>query len=292
MRQNKRMGSIPLLKHYFGNEKKIIMSEKKAVGKFVEQEDEKQKIKENVDGGNNGEKISYHTLEEMAEHAYRIHNICNKMLKKYYDKKKMKLPIDIEMVAKKMGIEIEYSNLNFGIEDGIDQNIAQLRYEEGEKGVIRKIFVDNSESRKRNLIIEPLSNLKKYAVAYELGKTIFNEDMVVTEKNLFQLNMKSKPYSLPRLSARLENFQYEMCAIFLLLPIELFLEEFCSYLEGEKQHPVLMGNWIKHLSEKTEIHDYQLINGYQYIKFSAYKYYKENLSREIKGKDYTKLYNY
>ena len=232
------------MKHYFGNEKKIIMSEKKAVGKFVEQEDEKQKIKENVDGGNNGEKISYHTFEEMAELAYRIHNICNKMLKKYYDKRKMKLPIDIEMVAKKMGIEIEYSNL------------------------------------------------KKYAVAYELGKTIFNEDMEVTEKNLFQLNMKSKPYSLPRLSARLENFQYEMCAIFLLLPIELFLEEFCSYLEGEKQHPVLMGNWIKHLSEKTEIPDYQLINGYQYIKFSAYKYYKENLSREIKGKDYTKLYNY
>lgn len=268
------------------------MSEKKAVGKFVEQEDEKQEIKENVDEGNNREKISYHTFEEMAELAYRIHNTCYKMLKKYYDKKKMKLPIDIEMVAKKMGIEIEYSNLNFGIEDGIDQNIAQLRYEKGGKGVIRKIFVDNSESRKRNLIMEPLSNLEKYAVAYELGKTIFNEDMEVTEKNLFQLNMKSKPYSLPRLSARLENFQYEMCAIFLLLPIELFLEEFYSYLEGEKQHPVLMGNWIKHLSEKTEIPNYQLINGYQYIKFSAYKYYKEKLSTEIKGKDYRQLYNY
>lgn len=75
------------------------------------------------------------------------------------------------------------------------------------------------------------------------------------------------------------------------LPMDLFLEEFDSYIEEIEEHPILMDDWIEHLSGKAEIPNYQLINGYQYIKFIAYQYYKENLSKKVRGKDYRNLYN-
>lgn len=101
--------------------------------------------------------------------------------------------------------------------------------------------------------------------------------------------MKSVPYSLPKLYARQESFEYEMCAIFLLLPLELFFEEFYLYLKTRTISPVYMERWIKHLSEKTEIPNYQLINGYQYIKFCACQYYQEK-SEEIDLNDYWELF--
>lgn len=241
------------------------------------------------DKGDGGEWEELHRIfSDMVENAYRIHGTCYEKLRECYQKREITLPIDIEMVAKKMNVQIEYDNLNFVNADPIDRNIAQLRYERRGESVIQIIVLDNSVSKKK---AGPLSNLEKYAVAYELGKTIVREEMPDDKSDLFMLNLKSRPYALPRLSAQLKNFEYEMCAIFLLLPMELFLEEFTSYIEEIEEHPILMDNWIEYLSEKAEIPNYQLINGYQYIKFIAYQYYKENLSQEVIGKNYRNLYN-
>lgn len=71
-----------------------------------------------------------------------------------------------------------------------------------------------------------------------------------------------------------------------------YVSRFESYLVLIKDHPVMMDKWIQHLSQKADIPSYQLINGYQYIKFGAYQYYEEHLKEnEITGKDYRKLYN-
>lgn len=249
-------------------------------------ENETEKSEDKEDGGEWEE--LHRIFSDMVESAYRIHETCYEKLQECYQEKEITLPIDIEMVARKMNVQIEYDKLNFVNADPIDRNIAQLRYERWGESVIQIIVLDNSVSKKK---AGPLSNLEKYAVAYELGKTIVREEMPDAESNLFMLNLKSRPCSLPRLSTKLENFEYEMCAIFLLLPMELFLEEFDSYIEEIEEHPILMDDWIEHLSEKAEIPNYQLINGYQYIKFIAYQYYKENLSQEVIGKDYRNLYN-
>ena len=162
--------------------------------------------------------------------------------------------------------------------DKINQEIAQLRIEE-EEGEERelKIIVDNTFTRKQN---GELSNLEKYAVAYELGKVIINKINKEEIDDIYDFNMDSMPYSLPKLPSRLENFKYEMCAIFLLLPLQLFFDEFERYLEEIDEQPILMDNWFQYLSNKTNIPKYQLINGYQYIKFSAYQYYQEKLLEE------------
>ena len=231
----------------------------------------------------------HQSLAETIDIIYKIHNICYEQLKECYGVKPVSLPIDIEKVVEKYHIKIEYDNLNFGGINKIDQNIAQLYYEKEGNDVIKKIIVDNSISKKKE---GSLSNLEKYAVAYELGKTIVGKEKVneIDKNAVHKLNLRSKPYALPRLSAQIENFEYELCAIFLLLPLELFFEEFSSYLHKIRDHPVMMDNWIQHLSQKADIPRYQLINGYQYIKFGAYQYYKEFLAN-TNDKGYRSLYN-
>lgn len=258
---------------------------------MTEETNEKKPINETDENNKGGlsERL-YENLEKHVKDTYELHGKCYEILKECYDgEEAIALPIDIEMVAEKLGIEVEYENLNFGANDMIDLNIAQLRYEKDKDGKVnRKIFVDNSISHKRQ---GPLSNLEKYAVAYELGKTIIGNREQSEDMDVNRANMRSVPYALPKLSARLENFEYEMCAIFLLLPMELFLKAFNSYTEEIKEYPVLMDNWIKHLSEKAEIPNYQLINGYQYIKFCAYEYYKKNLLKNTRtGTDFRKLF--
>lgn len=236
-------------------------------------------------------------LNDLAETAYDIHNRCCIEIEKFYkeEKKEITLPIDIQKVAEHFKINIEYDNLNFADQKRIDQNIAQLYYEVSDGSVKKKIIVDNSITEKKS---GPLSNLEKYAVAYELGKVIVGNEQEIKLEEVRNLNMESTPYSLPRLSASLKNFEYEMCAIFLLLPIKLFFKEFKNFLNEIQDHPVMVEKWIGHLSEKAEIPSYQLINGYQYIKFSAYRYFEMNYLGKAADKlngsdesDYRELYN-
>ena len=147
------------------------------------------------------------------------------------------------------------------------------------------LWEKKGEDAKKNMI----GYIQKHA--YELGKAIIRKESEEEEKNTRKLNLSSRPYALPRLPGRLENFEYEMYAIFLLLPLELFFEEFRKYLDKIIKHPVLIEDWIEHLSRKAGIPRYQLINGYEYIKFAAYQYYQENLSKEVKGIDYRGLFN-
>lgn len=232
-------------------------------------------------------------LDEMMKCAYDLQEICRDILKNAYGKDNITFPIDIERVVCAQGIELGYDNLNVGGGSEIDLNIAQLRYEEkGDGGkVVRKILIDKSKIGSEQ---DSYSNLQKYAIAYELGKTIVGEEYSQEPDKLQfneinRLNMFSVPYSLPRLYASLESFKYEMCAIFLLLPLDMFLGEFNSYINSIGDHPIRMEKWIKHLSEKTGIPNYQIIHGYQYIKFCACQYYQEKSGKDRDNK-YWNLY--
>ncbi len=221
------------------------------------------------------------SLENISKRVYELQEKCYEiLLDTYQEKEKIQFPVDIKRVADCMGIQIFRQPLNYLGGKKIDQNIAQLQYvKEGEK-VVRRIILDDMES---GFVVDAdsLSDLERYAIAYEMGKTIVGEyteeddlsDFDVEWKNIF-----SVPYSLPRLSAQLENFEYELCAIFLLLPLQEFLDAFWEYIEVIQEHPVMMERWIKHLSDVAEIPNYQLVNGYPYIKLCAYQYYMHNFS--------------
>lgn len=226
-------------------------------------------------------------LEAFGERIYKLQDICYEKLKECYGDEEITLPIDIQKVAEGLGAKIEYGSLNIGSSRKVDQSIAQLTYENVNDEVKYKIIVDQSKNGNGKL-----NSLEKYAVAYELGKIIFDEGNNHTVEEINRLNMLSNPYSLPLLSAKLEDFEYEMCAIFLLLPMKHFLYEFEHYLHNANEHPVMMNKWIKYLSSVTKIPDYQLINGYQYIKFCAYQYSVDVLSTdEAREHDYRGLFS-
>ena len=182
-------------------------------------------------------------------------------------------------------------DLNLDGGDGIDLNIAHLQYDETvEHLCIEKIYVDNGDGKSYSA---SFSNLTRYAIAYELSKTIINEkngQEVISAEEIKKRNMTSVPYSLPKLYASLEHFEYEMCAIFLMIPLKLFLDEFAYYIDDIKEHPILLDSWIEYLSARTQIPGYQLFNGYPYIKFCAYQYYKENIDKYGENGIYWQLF--
>lgn len=220
-------------------------------------------------------------LTQLVSKMYGLQKRCYEMIEQVYGpEKKIQFPVDIKKIADYKEIQICFAPLNYGGGNKIDQNIAQLRFDVNEEGnVIKKIILDDEMGRNSD-DVDNLSDLERYAVAYEIGKTIIEgEHYEAPEKSdIAKLNLFSVPYSLPRLSAQLENFEYEMCAIFLLLPMRQFLEEFSTYIEEIREHPVMMDRWIGYLSSKAEIPNYQLVNGYQYIKLCAYQYYTECLA--------------
>lgn len=233
--------------------------------------------------------VFHETFENLTRHAYGLQRKCWNIIRECYGNDPITLPIDIGRIVRFRGIKLEFKDLNLGGGDEIDLNIAHLQYDATEDNLcVEKIYVDNGDGKSYSA---SYSNLTRYAIAYELSKTIINEKSsqeMVSSAEVNRRNMTSVPYSLPRLYASLERFEYEMCAIFLLIPLDMFLEEFDSYIEGIREQPILLDKWIEHLSVKTQIPNYQLFNGYPYIKFCAYQYYKER-TKDINNK-YWKLF--
>lgn len=218
-------------------------------------------------------------LMKLVESMYSLQEDCRKIIVKAYGQdRKIEFPIDIKRIADNLEIQICRAPLNYGGGKKIDQNIAQLRYDMVDGKIIKKIVLDD-EIQGSVDDADDLSDLERYAIAYEIGKTLVEEQDISNKDNIVSLNLFSVPYSLPRLSAQLENFTYEMCAVFLLLPMRQFMDEFSAYTNEIQEHPVLMDRWIRHLSMRAEIPNYQLVNGYQYIKLCAYQYYIDKLQK-------------
>lgn len=252
-------------------------------------------INSNEMGGDGRNRMAelHKAIDYMSERVHKLQEKCFETLVETFGSEDIKLPVDIEKVAHKLGVVLEYKNLNLGGSEEIDQNIAQLCYElDGRGRVVWKIYVANDQEDERE---GAYSNLQRYAIAYELGKTIIGgEECKVPDdmpsEDIDKWNVNSVPYSLPRLYARRESFEYEICAIFLLLPLYKFLDEFSGYVEEIRDYPILMDKWIMYLSNKTSIPSYQLINGYQYIKFCAYQYYQRVSKDEGDAKAYLNLF--
>lgn len=231
------------------------------------------------------------TFENLTRYAYELQRRCWSIIQECYGNDPINLPINIERIVSSRGIKLESRDLNLGGGDEIDLNIAHLQYDATEGNLcVEKIYVDSGDGKAYSA---SYSNLMRYAIAYELSKTIINEKSSqedIPSEEIIRRNMTSVPYSLPKLYASLERFEYEMCAIFLLIPLDMFFEEFDSYIEGIKEHPILLHKWIEHLSEKTQIPSYQLFNGYPYIKFCAYQYYKECSEKKDINNRYWELF--
>lgn len=152
------------------------------------------------------------------------------------------LPIDIELIAHYLGLDIQNENLN--LERGMNFSKILAVTTSTKEGV--KIAVDTSVSYKT----------RRYALANGVGRYLLNESQ----------NMLKNTYAIPLIPQSLEEIAADSIALFLMMPITLFKDEFLQYLTTCTEHPLNVDNWMVHLSDICQIPAFNIAIGYQHMK--------------------------
>lgn len=175
--------------------------------------------------------------------------ILEKGLGEEYD-----FPVDIEKIVKTFGIEVYYQPLNesMGRKDGrinkvVGSNLKKINHMTKKPSSI--ILIDD-ESEKEE---------QRYALAHELGHYLIHQDDII---------YNSEYYVMPMLFKKMEEMIADIFAIFLLIPLPVFLNEFMIYI-GEQSIPVKTSEWLKYLSIVSGIPYEDVAIGYQNIRYTC-----------------------
>lgn len=161
-------------------------------------------------------------------------------------------PIDIEAIVKKMGIDIVYQSLNY------KREIQNMRVHKIVGKVIKRKNRFTGEDANMILIDdESKKDEQRYALAHGLAH--------------FLLHVEDKWYSgeyrvMPMLFKKKEEMIADIFAIFLLIPLPVFLREFDLYV-GEESVPVKTSEWLKYLSNVAEVPYEDVAIGYQNLRY-------------------------
>lgn len=173
----------------------------------------------------------------------------------------MRLPIDVEAVARALGIAVEEEDLNaFVKENSINKKIGQIVIDEDffTDKITTTIYVDENVS----------ISSKRYAVAHEIAHYLIHYD----KKDFYE------DYCImPMCPKDVEEILVDIFAIFLLIPLSLFFDEFKNYVSWrmeEKRTPVTTEDWIKYLAERSLLSEYYVAYGYQQLRYAAYWIYQ------------------
>lgn len=185
--------------------------------------------------------IDYMTICECAL------EVLDCKLGKEYD-----FPIDIETLARQFNIEVVYQPLNIMTEraDGrvhkvVGRNLKRIN--RVTKMPESYILIDD-ESR---------HDEQRYALAHELAHYLINAD---------EKRFNSEYYVMPMLFKNMEEMVADIFAIFLLIPLPIFLNEFYVYI-GNQSAPIKTSEWLKYLSWVTEVPYEDVAIGYQNLRY-------------------------
>lgn len=172
-----------------------------------------------------------------------------------------RFPVDIELLAERIGVRIEEENLNeFSDRRSMNRRIGQVQIGENpftnEK--MRSIFVDKAVPQ----------STRRYAIAHEIAHYIMHyEDWDYYEDY----------FIMPMCPADIEEIVADIFAIFLLIPVRYFFVEFLEYVKRkteEGETPVTTERWIRYLAERSMVSDYYVAYGYQQLRYVAHWIYK------------------
>jgi len=156
--------------------------------------------------------------------------------------KTVTFPIEINLIADYLGIEIRRENLNLAGTTNFSKNLAITTSTSGRVTII----VDTSVSYVT----------RRYAIANGIGRYLLNESK----------SMLKYAYAIPLIPQSLEEIAADSIAIFLLLPVALFKDEFLRYLNTCEECPMDVDKWLKHLSDVSQVTPFNLAIGYQQMK--------------------------
>lgn len=164
--------------------------------------------------------------------------------------KEYDFPIDIDKIVRSLGIDIVYLPLNEEGDRKYTHKIVGKILKRKNRFTLKDaniIFIDD-ESRKDE---------QRYAMAHGLAHYLIH-----IEKEWYSGEYRV----MPMLCKEKEDIVADIFAVFLLIPLPVFLEEFSSYLGGEPI-PVRTSEWLKYLSNVTEMPYEDVAIGYQNIRY-------------------------
>lgn len=200
-------------------------------------------------------------------HCYwKAGQYSEQLIKMVLGKEGCQLPIDIELLAKELGVEVKEADLNSyqDWEEELDipnKRIGQL--------VLRKNSYTNEEEKiiyTERMV--PLSS-KRFAVAYELSHYLLHQKE--TEKERYE-----NYFIMPMIPLNMEELMIDIFSVFLLIPISQFFEEFKKFVKYSRETqrvPVATEDWLRYLSEKAVLSEFYTACGYQYLRSVGYLIY-------------------
>lgn len=188
-------------------------------------------------------------FEDMAKLCNEIAILAEKLVAESYLRydKKYAFPIDIELIAKHLGMSIAKERLNLDGASNLSRKLAIImstKVSAKEEDV--RIVVDNEVSYKT----------QRFAIANCIGRYLLNQSR----------GMYKNTYAIPLIPQNLEEIAADSIAVFLMMPVSLFKEEFLQYLNSCNQHPLDVDEWMEHLSDTCQITPFNLAIGYQQMK--------------------------
>lgn len=202
---------------------------------------------------NLNEKVEY-TSEFYLKAAMTAEKLVNECYKK--TNQQPVFPIDIELIAKKLGIFVIKEDLN-------GENVRHLN---------RTLALITSQNKEGYAVIDAQVSYKtqRYALANAVGRFLLNQP-----KELLKCT-----YAIPLIPQSLEEIAADVIALFLLLPITTFKNEFLKYLEDCRDCPLDVDAWMEYLGNKSQISLFNLAIGYQQMKqvlcYQRQEEFKEN----------------
>lgn len=219
---------------------------------------------------------------------------AEKLLKTVLGEDGCVMPVDIELLARKLGLQVKDKRLNPYLEQvyysenevferggyaakvmtPINRRIGQL--------VIRNdVYTDSTEMIIYTDVAVPPSS-KRYAIANEIAHfLVFKgehlQDDEENENKKFESDTFESYFIMPMCPKQMEEVILDVFATFLLIPIEQFFREFSKFADNCRRIqdiPISTEEWIRYLSEKAILSDYYTACGYQSLRSVAYWIYQ------------------
>ena len=183
-------------------------------------------------------------VETITELYSKIAVQAEELVHKSYEEagKAVVFPIDINIITKYLKIKAERDNMNLDGASFFNRKLGVTTIRNGEVNII----VDNTVSYKT----------RRYAVANGVGRYLLNQSKDMLKNN----------YAIPLIPQSLEEIAADVIALFLLMPITTFKDEFLEYLNSCDKRPLDVDEWIQHLGDKCQITPFNLAIGYQQMK--------------------------
>lgn len=167
-----------------------------------------------------------------------------------------KMPINIELLANRLGLKVKNADLN-------DYQDPEQRLSIPNKRIGQLVLRKNSYTNQEEKIIytertAPLPS-KRFAVAYELSHYLFLRNSPVSG------DLYESYFIMPMIPLEAKSLVIDIFAIFLLLPISQFFKEFSKFVKYSQSVPIATEDWIRYLSEKAVLPEFYASCGYQYL---------------------------